>query len=198
MSCCSAAKTTQGLLCDNPSECEGYLYVHLKVTFTHTVETTPLKDTGLWWALRQVCAVREDCTWALKAHRPEMSGQSSAHSKTWTRQEGRRDQVFPVGVSQDREMGLREQQGLGLVRGSHMTPHPSPCRDMAPGHPMPGLQVGQCPTGAPRENPGQRGRLRWAGAPVGGSPCPAPAVTGPLAPVGPECQRGKSELHPVQ
>lgn len=57
VSCCGAAKTPQGLVCDNPSECEGDLYIHLKVTFAHTEEVIPLKDTGLWWALCQACAV---------------------------------------------------------------------------------------------------------------------------------------------
>lgn len=55
-----------GLLCDTPSECEGDLHIHLKVTFTPTKEATPLKDTDLWWGLRQVCAVREGSTWAPK------------------------------------------------------------------------------------------------------------------------------------
>lgn len=103
-----------------------------------------------------------------------------------------------MGVSQATEMGLREQQGLSLVRGSQVTSHPSPYRGMALGHPLPGLQVGQCPTEALRENPGQKVRLRWAGTPVGGSPCPAPAVTGPLAPVGLEFQQERSELYPAQ
>lgn len=125
----------------------------------------------------------------LGAKSPQVRGeQSSARSKTQTRQEGRPDQVFPGRVSQATEMGFAGQQVLGLVRGSYMTPHPSPCRGMAPGHPLPGLQVGQCLTEVPRENPGQRGKVRWADAPVGGSPCPIPVVTGPLVPVGLEFQ----------